>query len=393
MITDTEIEQKAAEFDLPPQQVEKDYVHGWVLWAINSRPALKRQLVLKGGNALRKGYFDQTRFSKDLDFSCLDHIDPDFLHTELREVCGMVQEQTGITFNPDSTRVRDKNLPFKADALEARIYFRGFYNEENLTLKTQVDVTQFDRLYLPAQERSILHPYSDARSCSGTITCQKAEEILASKLSMLLQRRRAGDLFDLLYTLLVHGGDAINRRELIATFLKKSIFEPRPDDGRSALLSIPIASFQSTWAALLVPAASLLTFDFASDNFTALINGLFALVAPSPARRGGGGGGGGYVPIVDFTYCRGDARSAIMEAARNRVMIEMTYDGRTRFVEPYRLEYYVRKIDGVGNEYFWGWDTTGGRTSGPGIKMFFADKLRNVRVTNRSYAPRYPVEI
>jgi hypothetical protein len=63
VITDREIEQKAAEFRLPPQQVEKDYVHSWILWAINSKPELGRLLVLKGGNALRKCYFPDTRFS------------------------------------------------------------------------------------------------------------------------------------------------------------------------------------------------------------------------------------------------------------------------------------------------------------------------------------------
>ncbi len=84
MITDKEIEEKAADLNLPPQQVEKDYIHSWVLWAINSRPELKRLLVLKGGNALRKGYFPDTRFCKDLDFSSVDHVVPSFLRRELQ---------------------------------------------------------------------------------------------------------------------------------------------------------------------------------------------------------------------------------------------------------------------------------------------------------------------
>jgi hypothetical protein len=73
-------------------------------------------------------------------------------------------------------------------------------------------------------------------------------------------------------------------------------------------------------------------------------------------------------------------------------IIEVVYSGVRRLVEPYKLDYYVRKSDGVGNEYFWGWDTTGGRTSGPGIKMFFADKIQSARVTDRGFTPRYPVE-
>jgi hypothetical protein len=43
-------------------------------------------------------------------------------------------------------------------------------------------------------------------------------------------------------------------------------------------------------------------------------------------------------------------------------MVQLLYDGYDRLVEPYRLEYYVRKKDGRGLEYFWGWDTTGGKS-------------------------------
>ena len=318
------------------------------------------------------------------------------MKSELREICRIVEAQTAVKFMEDATRVEDKQLPIPdVEALEARLYFKGFYNEENLTLKTQLDVTQFDRIYLPTQERPIFHPYSDAASCSGTITCQKAEEILASKLTALLHRRKSGDLFDLLYSLIIRGTEDVNRRELISTFLKKSIFEPRPDDARNELLAIPIAEFQPSWATLLVPAASIFAFDFAAENFPTLINSLFDLVVPAAVAASVGltAGTSAFVPIVDFSYCRGDVRSAILTAGRSRCMIEMVYSGHRRLVEPYRLEYYVRKRDGVGNEYFWGWDTTGGRTSGPGIKMFFADKIENVAVTDRSYTPRYPVEM
>jgi predicted nucleotidyltransferase component of viral defense system len=56
MITDREIENKAEELDLRPIDVEKDYVYGWLLRGLFSRPALAAQFVLKGGNALRKCY-------------------------------------------------------------------------------------------------------------------------------------------------------------------------------------------------------------------------------------------------------------------------------------------------------------------------------------------------
>ncbi|WP_036306367.1 nucleotidyl transferase AbiEii/AbiGii toxin family protein, partial [Methyloglobulus morosus] len=375
MISSKEIESTAEKFCLQPQQVEKDYVHSWILWAINSRPELKKRLVLKGGNALRKCYFSETRFSKDLDFSSVDNFSQTLLETELREVCRIVEKQTGVTFKDADATVREKKLPIPdVKALEARIYFKGFYNDENCTLKTQFDVTQFDKIYLPPQEQSIIHPYSDSGLCRGTITCQKAEEVLASKLTTLLHRRKAGDLFDLFYSLVFQREKQINRQELIITFLKKSIFEPRPNDARKELLSVPIGDFNLSWKDLFVPVASVFSFDYVLEQFTTLINALFDLVLPeSQYRNLGGGIGSGYPNrIVDFSYCPGNVRNAILEAGRNRRLIEMTYSGYRRLVEPYRLEYYVRKKDGVGNEYLWGWDTIGGQSSEPGIKMFFA---------------------
>jgi|SRR3989344_3787904 len=47
---------------------ERDYVFGWLIFGIFTASGLKDTIFLKGGNALRKGYFKNTRFSSDLDF-------------------------------------------------------------------------------------------------------------------------------------------------------------------------------------------------------------------------------------------------------------------------------------------------------------------------------------
>jgi predicted nucleotidyltransferase component of viral defense system len=201
MISDQEIDAKAKEFELRPLDVQKDYVYGWLLKGLFQRPVLASQLVLKGGNALRKGYLPDTRFSKDLDFSARQAITQAVLETELREVCSFVEGQTGVQFI-DKVTVRDKALAIPdIEALEARLYFKSFYGEENLSLRTQLDITQFDKIYLPVQDRKLLHPYSDSEACAATIKCDKLEEVLASKLTTLLHRRNPVDLFDLLYAI------------------------------------------------------------------------------------------------------------------------------------------------------------------------------------------------
>jgi len=402
MIHDTEIEHKAAEFSISPINVEKDYVYGWLLKGIYDRRQLAARLVLKGGQALRKAYLPQTRFSKDLDFSALEHLDPRFLEKELRQVCAQVTAATGVRFL-DNIVVRDKELPIQGvDALEVRLYFKGFYGEENLSLRAPLDVTQFDKLYLPVQSRGLLHAYSDARDCAATIRVQKLEEILASKLTALLHRRKPVDLYDLLYAILIARDYPVARLEVVSTFLKKSIFEPQPNLAKEQLLAIPLGAFEGIWPSLVVPAAALMAFSFVTANFHSLVDSLFALIVPAamapgtlprvlsrPLGRVGGltGGLGGVSPL------RANTRQTLVTAAHNGHMVEMVYDGYTRLIEPYKLEYYVRRTDGCGSEYFWGWDASGGKSGKIGIKQFFCHKIASATESTRTYVPRFPVEL
>jgi hypothetical protein len=74
-------------------------------------------------------------------------------------------------------------------------------------------------------------------------------------------------------------------------------------------------------------------------------------------------------------------------------MVEMSYDGVRRLVEPYKLEYYIRRSDGHGSEYFWGWDTSGGRSGKVGIKQFLCHKIAASVESSIPYVPRFPVEM
>lgn len=76
MIRKQDILDRAAEWQLRPDVVEKDYVLGWLLAALG--PPLKEHWIFKSGTAIKKCYFETYRFSEDLDFSLL----PDAPYTE-----------------------------------------------------------------------------------------------------------------------------------------------------------------------------------------------------------------------------------------------------------------------------------------------------------------------
>ena len=73
-------------------------------------------------------------------------------------------------------------------------------------------------------------------------------------------------------------------------------------------------------------------------------------------------------------------------------LLEVTYDGIKRIVEPYSLVYKRRK-DGHGQEYFYVYDRTGGKSSGPGIKSFVNTKIASINPTTEQFTPRFPVEL
>ena len=401
MITTAEIDGKAREYGLGSSNVEKDYVYGWVLKAIFSGSPLANHLILKGGNGLRKAYLPNTRFSKDLDFSAAEHIDKPFLKEELNRICMRIEAETAIGFDTERTLVRDKDLPIPGvEAIEARLYFRGFFGEENIVLKAQLDVTEYDKIYLPVQNRQLLHPYSDASACSATIRCQKIEEILASKLNTLLQRRRAGDLFDLLYSIIFSQDYPVVRGEVIRTFLRKSIFEPQPLEAKAQLLSIPLVEFRDLWHAIIAPIRSFFGFEYVTAQFSGLIENLFSLIlqprpVSTPAVRPGlrmGRGlprlGGGFPTSIGSTYLSGGTRG------RSQTLVEVQYEDKPRRVEPYKLEYRTRKSDKRGLEYFWAYDPVGaGRSGQSGIKQFICDKIEAVRPTGIPFQPRFQIDL
>ena len=248
--------------------------------------------------------------------------------------------------------------------------------------------------------RPLIHPYSDSAQCAASVRCQKIEEILASKLTTLLHRRKAIDLFDLLYSIVFAREFAVDRLQLIATFLKKSIFEPQPLAAREQLLAVPLEEFRPLWSAIVAPIRSLFNFDYVTMNFRSLIDSLFSFAAQAPRLAAPHPGIAVPPPRIarplasrQPVYFSSDSRNVIVASGRARTLVELTYDGFRRLVEPYRIEYYVRKSDGIGSEYFWGYDHTGGKSGRVGIKQFFCNKIQFARPTDMPFVPRYPIAL
>lgn len=380
MITQDEIDDAAGRFGLTIANVERDYVFGWVLAGIFQTPQLHDMLAVKGGNALRKAHLPATRFSDDLDFTTPGNLDPEVLLAGLNDVCRFVEARSGVEFDLARNRVEaDRQIDRERQVFKGRLYFKDFAGErDHVRVSVRLDVTANDQLKLPLQTRRLIHPYSDSSECSIPIRVVQLEEVLADKLRCLIQRRYCNDLFDAVFGTFVASGVQVDRIELMRVFLSKTIFGRSPGAAKRLLHGVPFNLFRGYWEKVVCPIESRIGFDDAVSRF---LGGLDDLFAPFS-----------YGTVYEDTYFPPELRNPIIESGSKQQLIRMSYDGITRLVEPYALTFKFRK-DGGAEEYFYGYDRTGGRTSGAGIKSFVARKVRSLEATDEAFQPRFTIEL
>lgn len=105
MIEPKEVNKVATENKVNDRQIEKDYVLSWVLYAISKNEILSKALVFKGGTVLKKAYFDDYRFSEDLDFTLLDEgITNDQIKEEFKKLFEFIREEANIEMQIDDKK-------------------------------------------------------------------------------------------------------------------------------------------------------------------------------------------------------------------------------------------------------------------------------------------------
>lgn len=161
---------------MPAITVERDYVLAHVIAALGSLDE-NHGLVFKGGTALRLCYFEDYRYSADLDFSVVDdEIDGAHatIETALSRVTGAVE---GLNLTSDEPK---------------RIAYQGPLGRQRFL---KIDITD-DELVLNVDTMCLLPRWSDLPD-SIAVSVYPLVEIAGEKLRCVMQRMQCRDLFDL----------------------------------------------------------------------------------------------------------------------------------------------------------------------------------------------------
>jgi predicted nucleotidyltransferase component of viral defense system len=203
MISVAEIRRRAAGMAGGEAMVERDYLLSWVLKSLYETDTLRESFVFKGGTALRKLYFPQTRFSVDLYFTLVKRIAETRLRAGLLDVGTQVESGCGVEFLAPRFRFEKIEDEYGAETFEARLYFRRLVHPAGAPLSVAVDATYNEVIVLPIKERPLFYDYSDMADFGTVIVrAYSLEEVAAEKLRGLLFQRvnpSPRDAYDLWY--------------------------------------------------------------------------------------------------------------------------------------------------------------------------------------------------
>lgn len=192
MIQTKEINQIARQNGVRDTQIEKDYILSWLLNGISQHKQLAACIVFKGGTLLKKIYFEDYRFSEDLDFTLLDDkITNDQIFGWFNESFEYVKEDANIPLSIiDNTEHQDGGINF-------HITYVGPLGGTVGTKKIKVDISRSEALQFNTITKSVIIPYSDLSD--HNLLCYSLEEALVEKMRSVMQRMQSRDFYDIWY--------------------------------------------------------------------------------------------------------------------------------------------------------------------------------------------------
>ena len=230
MILQKEIATISEQLGVSKSVIDKDWMLGHFIAAIFNEPELKETLIFKGGTCLKKCWFEEYRFSEDLDFTSKSQ-ELELTQQHLKFITKYVEDNTEVKTHIVSL----KPLKFKdrLTGYEAIIKFWGADHPRNIMpptpdrwqTKIKIEIILYEEMIFDVSQQKVTHPYSDTLKLETTIPCYKIEEVLAEKLRALIQRSYTAprDYYDIWY--LSNNFPDLDWKSIVVAFHKKMKFK------------------------------------------------------------------------------------------------------------------------------------------------------------------------
>jgi len=209
MIKRRELIRIAESKGVPKSTIEKDWILGHFLDAIMCIAKFRNILVFKGGSCLKKCYFQEYRFSEDLDFTSQD---PNFrISAKLfKQISSILHKLSGAQTAFQS--FRELRYNDMLTGYEAKIRYWGPDHDPNVSpppserwsTNIKVEITLYEKILFNVKTLSVHHPYSDPLSANPLKVPEYSElEIITEKIRSLVQRsyNAPRDYYDIWYLL------------------------------------------------------------------------------------------------------------------------------------------------------------------------------------------------
>jgi predicted nucleotidyltransferase component of viral defense system len=196
MIPLAEINRGVDRFKVPPETIEKDYVISWILFCL-SKSKIRDDFIFYGGTAIKRVYFEDHRFSEDIDLFSPGHFTQDYLLQELN-VLKYAREEANLVLE-----VNRDNIIATKNRIQLFIRYEGYDEITGAVKEIRMDFVMDMNLYGGVANRKIIESYSDLRVQNETLSVMTLNTILANKLGLLmdLTRNEPRDIFDIQFLL------------------------------------------------------------------------------------------------------------------------------------------------------------------------------------------------
>ncbi|MCH8059613.1 MAG: nucleotidyl transferase AbiEii/AbiGii toxin family protein [Proteobacteria bacterium] len=198
MINRAQITRRSADEKVSARTVERDYILAHIIAAVSNIQE-ESGLIFKGGTALRLCYFEDYRYSADLDFSMLDGSVADGTAAIQNALQEMHEPVTGL-------RLTNQNPP--------RIAYTGPLGRERYL---KLDIAD-DELILETEMQALLPRWPDLPE-NTYVLVYSLQEIAGEKLRCVIQRLQCRDLYDLY---LLFGDEGVDVEYVAGVFSQKA---------------------------------------------------------------------------------------------------------------------------------------------------------------------------